>query len=105
MLGVPVATSSHEVADACHVLLFIHYVVLIQVRYFKRIVNSKNELLRILNFQIKDGYIFKSLVDRFFNIYECNFMDSPLEILRARIHWVQRHEPHSGRALELTVGC
>ena len=103
MLGVPATTSSHAVADACSVLLFIHYIVFIQVRYFKRVLNSNNEMLKILALQIKEGYIFRSLVDKFFNMYTCNFMDNSLEILRARIYWVQRHEPHSGRPLDSTV--
>ena len=104
MLGVPVTTSSHAVADACKVLLFIHYLVFIQVRYFKRIMNSNNEVLRILSFQIKEGYIFRSLIDKFFNMYGCNFTDNSLSIVKSRIYWVQRHEPRTGRALDLTMG-
>ena len=103
MLGVPAATSCHAVADACHVLLFIHYIVFIQVRYFKRVIKSNNDLLKILAFQIKEGYIFSSLVDKFFNMYNCNFMDNPMEILKARIYFVQRQEPHTGRPLEVAV--
>ena len=104
MLGVSAVTSSHAVADACHVLLFIHYVLFIQVRYFKRVMKSNNDLLKILTLQIKEGYIFRSLVDKFFKMYNCNFMDNPLEILKSRIYFVQRHEPHTGRPLGVADG-
>ena len=99
MLGTPVCTSSHAVADACNVLLFSHYCVYIQMRFFKRILRSKNVLLRTLLFHIKEGYIYQALTKRFIEKYDCHFLEHTMDILKLRVYWVQRHEPSSGREL------
>ena len=98
------STSSHAVANACNVLLFIHHVFFIQMRYFKkRVLQSCNHILKLLAFNIKEGFIFRDLLCAFINKYECNFIDNELDTLRARIYWVQRHEPQSGRELDLPL--
>ena len=98
MVGTSMATSSHAVANACDILLFNHYIVFIQMRYFKKkVIQSGNDLIKLLAFSIKEGYIFRDLISKFTEKYECNFTENSLDILRARIFWVQRHEPHTGR--------
>ena len=101
MVGTSMATSSHAVANACESLLFNHYTVFIQMRYFKKkIIHPDNNVIRLLNFHIKEGYIFRDLVTIFTEKYECNFIDNSLDILKARVNWVQRHEPQTGRDLD-----
>ena len=104
ILGATMGTSSHAVANACNVLLFIHHVFFIQMRYFKkRVLQSCNYILKLLSFNIKEGFIFRDLLSAFIDKYECNFTDNEFDSLRARIHWVQRHEPQSGRDLDLPL--
>ena len=104
MIGTSVTTSSHAVANACNVLLFNHYVAFVQMRYFKNKVDkSNNDMMKILVLNLKEGYIFRE-VRRFFNEkYQCIFLENTLDILRSRIYWVQRHEPQSGRDLDMSL--
>ena len=96
MLYVPVSTSSHAVAEVFNQLLFTHYVTFNQVRYFKRIFNSFNPILRLSNFMIKQGILFKTMSKRMRDFYNCCFLSNDLSILKARVFWVQNHEPHTG---------
>ena len=66
MVGTPMTTSSHAVANACNVLLFNHYVVSVQLRYFKyKVVQSSNDMIKIFVFNLKEGYTFRE-IRRFF---------------------------------------
>ena len=47
MLGVSINTSSHAVADCCNVLLLKPHVLLVQVRYFKRLQGTSNHILKL----------------------------------------------------------
>ena len=96
MLNVPVSTSSHAVANVFNQLLFTHYVTFNQVRYFKRILKSVNPILRISHFMIKDGFLYRALDKRMKDVYSCNILANDLSILKARVFWVQNHEPHTG---------
>ena len=99
MLGVPLSTSSHAVADIFNQLLFIHYVTVVQTRYFKRVFCSINPLIRISSFTLGNGYLYKSLFKRLNDNYDVNFSMHSLDILKARVEWVQRHEPMTGQIL------
>ena len=99
MLGVPLSTSSHAVADIFNQLLFIHYVTVVQTRYFKRVFCSNTPLIRISSFTLGNGYLYKSLFKRLNDNYDVNFSMHSLDILKARVEWVQRHEPMTGQIL------
>ena len=100
MRGVPINTSSHLVANEQDQFLFKHYAIYNQTRYFKRVFNSANILLKIITPQIKEGFLFKSLYLRLRDVYGVDFTSNDLCILRARIFWIQRHEPVTGRPLD-----
>ena len=101
MRGVPINTSSHLVANEQSQFLLNHHVLYNETRYFKRVVNSTNVLLKSVLFQIKEGVLFKSLERRLYDFYEVDFISNDLSILRSRITWVQRHEPVTGRPLNV----
>ena len=101
MKGVPFYTSSHLIANEQNQLLLKHLVTYAQARYFKRIFNTSNILLKILSVFLKDGYLYKSLSQRLCNIYEVDFFLNSTCILKARIYWVQRHEPVTGRLIDV----
>ena len=103
MLGTPISTSSHAVADACNILLFCHYCIFVQMKFFKRVLKSENVVLRTLLFHVKEGYLYQSLVKKFLEKYDCHFMEHTMDILRSRIYWVQRHEPTTGRELVTAI--
>ena len=99
MLGVPLSTSNHAVAEIFDQLLFIHYVTVVQTRYFKRVFNSNNPLISISSFTLRNGFLFQNLFQRLNNSYNVGFSMHTLDILRARVGWVQRHEPTTGQLL------
>lgn len=99
ILNVPVSTSSHAVAEIFNQLLFDHLVTFSQIRYFKRIFRSFNPVVKLLLFDIKNGYIYRSLCKRLFDIYGCDIDSNALDVLRSRLFWVQNHEPRTGRAI------
>ena len=99
MLGVPISTSNHAVAEIFNQLLFSHYVTMVQTRYFKRVFKSNNPLISISSFTLRNGYLFETLFRRLDGNYDVNFSRHTLDILKARIQWVQRHEPTTGQVL------
>ena len=99
ILSVPISSSSHAVAGVFNQFLFTHYVTFNQVRYFKRILKSFNPILRLSNFIIKQGFLYKMISKRIREFYNCCILSNDLSILRARIFWVQNHEPHTGRPI------
>ena len=103
MVSVPVSTSSHTVAEVSNQLLFTHYVTFNQVRYFKRIFKSFNPILRLSNFMIKQGFLYRTISKRMRDFYDCCISSNDLSILRARVFWVQNHEPHTGHPIRRQV--
>ena len=99
MLGLPIPTSSHAVGDCCNKLLLKPLVVLTQARYFKRVFKLLNPIIRVSAYNLREGYLSKSLFDHFKNVYSTNFALNELDVLTSRLYWVQRHEIHKGREL------
>ena len=99
MLGVPISTSNHAVAEIFIQLLFIHYVTLVQTRFYKRIFKSKNALIQSSRLILMNGYLFGMLRKRLDEIYSVEFFAHTLDILKARIEWIQRHEPVTGQSI------
>ena len=100
MVGVPIGTSSHAAAEAAKLLLFKHHFIYIQTRFFKRIGKSANPVVKLLFYDILEGYIFKSLNNDFYSKYDCEIRENDTDALKARIFWVQRHEERTGRPLQ-----
>ena len=96
ILNVPMSSSSHAVAAVFNQLLFHHYVNFIQIRYFKRIFRSCNPVLKILRFDMKNGYLYRSVSKRVNNLYNCDIILNDVDALRSRVYWVQNHEPRTG---------
>ena len=94
--GVPAMYSNHDVADYCKQLLFKHYVTFIQCRYFKRIFNSNNRMIKICLPFLMEGYLKNSLTKNLHKTYSVDLNENDLDIIHARISWVQRHELRTG---------
>ena len=97
ILGVPVNTSSHAVAECCNLLLLKPHVLLVQARYFKRLLKTSNHILRLSSAFIREGEINKYLRQ----LYDVDFYENYLDCLKARLFWVQRHDVRSGRELAI----
>ena len=99
MLGVPMNTSSHAVAECCNLLLLKPHVLLVQARYFKRLLRTSNHILRLSSAFIREGEIFRSFNNYLSQFYEVEFFENDLDCIKARLFWVQRHDVRSGREL------
>ena len=89
---VPPFASSHITMARCNMLLLRHHTALTQARYCKRLLNSRNTIIRIYKPFIKDGFFMTTVFNVFNNVYNVSVIGEELDILRSRIEWVQRHE-------------
>ena len=89
-------SSSHIAADMCNNLLLRHHLAYIQVRYIKRLMISDNELIKLYRPYLKGGYLNTSIEKLFQNLYSVSVWDNDLDVLGARILWVQKHEERRG---------
>ena len=99
MYQVPRSTSSHLIANIFRILLLRHHVLFVQMRYFKRIFNSFNVLIKISSLYIRDGYLYRSLFNMTYGVYNINFASYSIDILKSRVLWVQGHEPIRGSSI------
>ena len=91
IIGVPKYSSSHIVANLCQVLLFKHRVALIQARYFKKVLKKSNHIFKINSIFLLNGTLGKHICNHFRNVYNVNIMDYEMDVLGARVEWVQKH--------------
>ena len=96
ILGVPVYSSSHIAAEMCNNLLLKHHIAYVQARYVKSVMRSNNELLKLYRPYLKGGYLSSNIEKLFQNSYEVSVWDNDLDVLGARILWVQKHEERRG---------
>ena len=96
IIGVPAYSSSHITADICNHLLLKYHVALIQFRYLKRLLSLKNNTIRQCSSYIKSGYFCCSIGNFFKDTYDIDIWEQELDIVKARILWVQRHEQRRG---------
>lgn len=92
MVGVPIYSSNHEVADSCELLLPKHHVAHIQARYYNRLIKSKHILIRLNWHHIQSGFFMKSVHTLFHDTYNIDLWKYDMDTVNARIWWVQRHE-------------
>ena len=96
VVGVPFYSSSHVTAEMCRQLLFKHHYALLQARFVKRVLSSKNEINVLCLPYLKNGYLCESVLKLFTETYECNIYENDLDVLEARLEWVQKHENRRG---------
>ena len=94
--GVPGFASSHITANRCNSLLLPHHVARIQAGYCRRLLRSKNPLIRYNLAELKAGYYMQRLTRFFKEIYSVSPLFEDMDILTSRIQWVQRHEDRRG---------
>ena len=90
--------SSHDIAVNCKQLLFEHYLTVVRARYFKRAMKSKNSLMTLCRPYLKAGYHMSIFCNTLRETYGIGFMENDLDIIKARISYVQRNEPQTGLA-------
>ena len=96
VVGVSNSFSSHDIADYCKLYLLNHYVILVQCRYFKRIMRMNNPLIRLCQPFLMGGFHLVSLYTFLKDKYCFDFRFNELDVIQARIAWVQRNEERTG---------
>lgn len=96
MIGAPMYASSHETAEQCNELLLLHHVSLVQARYFRRIGRTRSSIIKLNLPILKCGLFYSHVIKHFKDCYTVDVSDIPLDIMQARIEWVQRHEERRG---------
>ena len=94
--GASTYHSSHDIAINCKQLLFEHYLPVVQTRYFKRVLKSKNSLLTLCRPYLKMGYHMSGFFRLLRSSYDVSFVENDLDIIKARISYVQRNENQTG---------
>ena len=96
MRGVPLYASNHITADLCNQLLFRHHIAMLQANYYHRICNSRDFIIKMNLPFFKRGYFVSNLNILFRDVYDVDVSRHSLDIVAARVSWVQKHEPRRG---------
>lgn len=96
LLNVPLYASNHVTSDICGQLLLKHHVTLQKVRFFKRILHSRNTLLRMNVPFLMKGHFIQSFIGNFQDVYNVDVTEFDVNTLKSRIIWVQKHEDRRG---------
>ena len=96
IVGAPRYSSSHVTATLCNQLLLNHLVATLQWRYMKRLFKSFNSIISICKPYLKAGYLYTSTASLYDNVYGIDIDDGDSDVIRARVTWVQNHEPRRG---------
>lgn len=96
MIGSPVSASSHVTAELCKQLLLRHHVSFLQARYLKRIFSMQHNAIKLCSPFLKTGYHAMAITKLFEDQYDCDVWSNDLDVLHARVCWVQRHETRRG---------
>ena len=99
IVGAPTYSSSHITADICTVFLLNHHIALLQARYLKRLLKSRNYLIRLNLPLLKRGYFFPHVASIFQEKYNVDIFMNEVDVLSARISWIQKHEERKGPCL------
>lgn len=93
IIGVPLYSSNHEVAEKCDVLLLRHHIAQLQATYYHRIYDSCCFLIKFNLPFLKCGYYFTHVNKIFIDVYGIDVSRWPNDVINSRISWVQKHEP------------
>ena len=96
IIGAPRYSSSHVTATLCNQLLLNHHVATLQWRYMNRIFKSHNPIISICKPFLKAGYLYSSTARLYNNVYDVDIDESDSDVMKARVTWVQNHEPRRG---------
>lgn len=94
--GVPTFSSSHITADICNQLLFKHHVALLQAKFYKRLIKSNSLIIRLNLPFLKQGNFVQHVSCLFKKMYNVDISSNDVEVLEARVSWVQKHEQRRG---------
>ena len=96
IVGAPRYSSTHVTPTLCNQLLLNHHIATLQWRYMNRVFKSFNSIISICKPFLKAGYLYSSVVELYNNVYGTDMDDGDLDVMKARITWVQNHEPRRG---------
>ena len=94
IIGCPLYSSNHVVAEICQQLLLNHRVTQIQTKYLNRLINSKHEIVLINNYFVKHGRLAKHLMEILKQKYHVNLYDNDIDAIISRIQWMQANEQY-----------
>lgn len=92
IVGFPMYSSSHVVAEICHQLLLNHRVIQIQTKYLNRLIKSNHEIVILNNYFVKQGRLANHILEILKQKYQVNLYENDIDAVISRIHWVQANE-------------
>lgn len=96
VVGVPNVYSSHDIVDYCRLFLLNHFIIIVQCRFFKRVMRVNNPLIKLSRSFLMRGYHLPVLCTTLKDRYSVDFNFNELDVLIARIAWIQRNEERTG---------
>ena len=92
IMNMPLYSSNHEVAERSEQFLLRHHIALLQAKYYHRLNHSNCFLIKINLPFLKRGHFFNHVNKLFKDVYEVDVSRHSIDILNARVSWVQKHE-------------
>ena len=96
IVGAPRYSSSHITANLCNQLLMKHHIAVLQWRYMQRIFKSQNAVMKTCTTHLMSGYLYDSVAKLYSNVYGVELECGGLDVVKARVSWVQNHEERRG---------
>ena len=83
---------NHFIFEICNMLLFRHYLVLVQLKYFRKILEQPHGLIYRLFHEIKYGCYINIFNNVFKEKYDVDIRHNDMDALKSRILYIQRNE-------------
>ena len=96
---VPVSTSSHLIANLLNQFLLKHCYCFILARFYMKILHFQSMVFKWSRSVLKSGMFFKSVDARFKTVYSMSLHECDVEIVKAKIAWLQTHHPQTGQGI------
>ena len=84
-------SSSHFIFNSCNMLMFNHYNIYVQCRYFKSIFDNPSGLIYLLP-GLKNGTLIGTLKKFVREAYDITIFDNAIEAINSRIFFIQKLE-------------
>ena len=103
MYRLPRMISNRVIANKTGIFLLSHHTSCIQARFVKSLYRKRNSIIKVNIPIIKCGYSYSQVSKMFEEIYNIKVIESDKDMIKARISWVQSHEPITRRGIEDNV--
>ena len=99
MVGAPRYASSHITAEICNEHIFKHHIALLQGKYYKRLLKSNKCIIKLNLPFLKRGHFVQHVSSMYHEAYDVDLSRNDVDVITARISWVQKHEERRGPCL------